>query len=841
MTTQSLLDRLRASLGDHYEVEREIGRGGMATVFLARDRRLDRQVAIKVLDPELGVALGAERFRREIEFVARLEHPHILPVYDSGEVGALLYYVMPFVEGESLAKRLERERQLPLEEAVRITCQVAAALGHAHRHGIIHRDIKPDNILLQEDQALVADFGIARAISAMGDEKLTQTGVTVGTPSYMSPEQATAERQLDGRSDLYALGCVLYEMLAGTPPFTGPTAAAIIARHTVSEVPSITQVRSTVPEEVEDVVMRALAKVPADRFASMEEFAHALEASLSSGGRHMGHADRRRLSRRRPLPQRRAVLVAALALPLLGALGWVGWQFRDAGAMESRIGTDSDPNRIAVRFFEDRSRDGSLRSLADGLTDALIAELTQVKPLTVISRNGVLPYQDPAIPPDSIGRALRVGTIVTGSVEQRGERLRVRVELVDAVSGAAMGSAMLDRERSDLFMLQDELGAEVANILRRTLGREIEGMRSRVGTRSVAAWEAMQRAKQAVARAEELAAAGDLATALAAMEAADAMLADVERLDPRWAEPVTHRGRLAYRQARLVGPGDPARFPRLLDAGDEHATRALALAPTDPDALELRGTLRYFRWLLNLAPDPVAAARLLADAEADLRAAIQQNEHQASALNTLSHLLLARSRTSEAKVMAQRAYESDPYLTDVDKTIWRLFTASLDLNARVEAEKWCAIGAQRFPNDFRFTECRLWSFALEGQVPAPDSLWAVYDRFLAVSPAPLREFHALKGRMMVALGLVQAGLPDSARAVAASGRGNPTVDPGSELVYLEAIVRARLGDADDAIRLLSRYLAANPQQRASADQDESWWFDRIRDDPRYRELVGRKD
>src|SRR5687767_6430029 len=323
----SSLERLRRSLADRYRIERELGRGGMATVYLARDLKLDREVAIKVLLDELGVALGPERFRREITLATQLTHPHILPVYDSGDADGQLYYVMPFVAGESLRDRLDVQRQLPVDEALRITCEIASALEHAHQRGIVHRDIKPENILLEGGQALVADFGIARAVSAIGDQKLTKTGVSLGTPAYMSPEQAMADPTLDARSDIYSLGCVLYEMLAGTPPFTGPTAQAVIARHALAEVPSLTVARGTIPDEVEDAVMRAMAKVPADRFTTAAEFATALHACRGATGTGLRQSERRSRVRTKPDAVTRGRLAgvgAVIALLLVGA-GWFVW------------------------------------------------------------------------------------------------------------------------------------------------------------------------------------------------------------------------------------------------------------------------------------------------------------------------------------------------------------------------------------------------------------------------------------------------------------------------------------------------------------------------------------
>ena len=272
----ALLNRLQQSLADRYAIERELGRGGMAVVMLARDLKHQRQVAIKVLRPELSQSLGTDRFLREIEVAAQLTHPHILPVFDSGAADGLLYYVMPYVEGGSLRAWLEREAQLPVDLALKLTCQVADALEYAHGRGVVHRDIKPENILLESGEAVVADYGLALAVSAAGGERLTESGLALGTPAYMSPEQAAGDRQVDGRADLYSLGCVLYEMLAGEPPFTGPTAQAIMAKRFGAPVPLIRVVREGVPLAVERAIERALAKVPADRFRTAGEFAEAL-------------------------------------------------------------------------------------------------------------------------------------------------------------------------------------------------------------------------------------------------------------------------------------------------------------------------------------------------------------------------------------------------------------------------------------------------------------------------------------------------------------------------------------------------------------------------------------
>jgi serine/threonine-protein kinase len=308
---------LRAALADRYHLERELGQGGMATVYLALDLKHHRKVAIKVLRPELAAALGTERFLREIEIAAALHHPHILPLFDSGIAAApeppsgraaeFLYYVMPYVEGESLRDRLKRDTQLPLDAALQVAREVGDALSYAHGRGVVHRDIKPENIMLESGHAMVADFGIARAVSAAGDKRLTETGFIVGTAAYMSPEQAAGDREIDGRSDLYSLGCVLFEMLAGQPPFTGPTVQSVVHQHITAPPPPVTQFRPAVPAAVADALARALAKTPADRFNPLAQFTAAL------GGTEP-------VATARPPARRRALVIGLIAVTLAAAV-----------------------------------------------------------------------------------------------------------------------------------------------------------------------------------------------------------------------------------------------------------------------------------------------------------------------------------------------------------------------------------------------------------------------------------------------------------------------------------------------------------------------------------------
>ncbi len=313
-----IIDRIKSALTGRYTVERELGRGGMATVYLARDEKHDRQVALKVLHPELGAILGAERFLTEIKVTANLQHPHILPLHDSGAADELLFYVMPYVEGETLRHRLEREHEMPIDDVVELTRQVASALDYAHRQNVIHRDIKPENILLHDGQAVVADFGIALAVRNAGGSRLTETGLSLGTPQYMSPEQAMADREVDARSDVYSLGCVAYEMLAGEAPHAGPNAQAILTKVVTEDVPPITGKRRSVPPGIAGAIHKSVQRLPADRFASAQEFADALarptEGWTSGTFSHPAVGEAAPRASRAPIVAAVVVAVAAIAV-----------------------------------------------------------------------------------------------------------------------------------------------------------------------------------------------------------------------------------------------------------------------------------------------------------------------------------------------------------------------------------------------------------------------------------------------------------------------------------------------------------------------------------------------
>jgi serine/threonine-protein kinase len=421
-------------IADRYRLEDEIGQGGAATVYLAEDLKHGRKVAIKVLRPVPGAGYEPQRFLREIRIAARLAHPQILPLHDSGEIeperaggSRLLYFVMPYAGCESLRDRLNRERQLPVDVALRITRAVAAALGYAHRHGIIHRDIKPENILLQEGEPVIADFGVATAMSAAAGDSvyITDRGFAVGTPAYMSPEQATAEVGLDGRCDQYSLACVLYEMLAGDPPFAGTGARATMARHAIEAPAPISARRPNVPAAIERALARALAKEPGERYPTMAEFAEALVAHLPE--------------------------VIPAAAP----------------------GTAREARTIAVLPFVNASGDAENEYLSDGITDELIHALGKVEGLNVASRTSVFALKGLREDVRSLGARLGVSAVLEGSVRRAGNRLRITTQLTGVAEGRTLWSERYDRELRDVFEIEDEIARTIVTTLRSTLLRDL--------------------------------------------------------------------------------------------------------------------------------------------------------------------------------------------------------------------------------------------------------------------------------------------------------------------------------------------------------------------------------
>jgi len=435
---EKLLNSLRSALADRYQIDRELGHGGMAVVFLAQDLKHHRQVAIKVLRPDLAQAVGAERFLREIEIAAGLTHPHILPLHDSGQANGLLYYVMPFIEGESLRDRLTREGQLSVEEALQITREVAGALSYAHTHGIVHRDIKPENILLSGGVALVADFGIAQAVSSASTDQLTSTGMSIGTPTYMSPEQAVGRAPIDGRADQYSLACMLYEMLAGVPPFTGPTHQAVLARHAIDPVPPLRTLRSTTPVSVEQTVVRALAKSPADRFPTVGAFQEGLTRTVP-------------VSTARRWVARIGLLAAGAVAVSAGVYSLVTHP-----AAPRRIGSDTASRSIAVLPFVNIGSDPNNEPFSDGMSEELTSALAKIRDLNVAARTSAFSFKGKNLDVREIGRRLNVRYVLAGGVRRAGTRLRVSAQLIDAANGYHLWSDEYEGNTKDVFAVQDQ-------------------------------------------------------------------------------------------------------------------------------------------------------------------------------------------------------------------------------------------------------------------------------------------------------------------------------------------------------------------------------------------------
>jgi len=777
-----LLERVRASLAGRYTIERELGRGGMATVYLARDLKHDRLVALKVLRPELAASLGADRFLREIQVTAHLTHPNILPLLDSGRADEFLYYVTPYVEGESLRSRLERERQLPVDEAVRLAAAVAGALDYAHRHQIIHRDIKPENILLEDGQAVVADFGIARALHAAESAKLTETGVAVGTVAYMSPEQATGE-EFDGRSDIYSLGCVLYEMLAGEPPFTGPTAQVVTARRLAGSVPSLHAVRDSVPRQIEQAIGKALAKLPADRFATAAEFADALTPG--------GPAPRPTAFR---LSWRRAGGVAAAFLAIFGAV--LVSRSKTHGAREPAS------NGVAVLYFDNLSRDTADAYLADGLTEELISRLGQVARLTVKSRNAVRRFRGRlADDPSAVGRALGVVHLVSGSVRHAGARLRVTVELVNAATGDRMWGQQYDRAEADLLGIQEDIAVTIATAIGgRLLPAERSSLTQRP-TRDPGAYDHFVKGNYFLGQR----------TAPAVGRAIDEYRAALQ-LDPSFTEALA---RVAYSYALFLDWG--WRYPNaspesLLARGFAAADSALRQDSTSSDA-----------WMARAYVLAMSGTRTTAPAIAAFERAIALDPRNAEAYHQYGWVLMGLERDSASAEANLRALELDParFATMLNLAALRTVQRRYD-----EGLRWMDSALSGEPGLAYLYAWRALSRLTVGRASEArrDAELAIRLGSLAYGEAALAAVEAHEGDVVSARRRVNSVLRE----------GVDSLRPHSREALFIGLALVALNERERAIQLFER---VRPRDWQLAYRLRYAGLDPIRADPRFQRLV----
>jgi serine/threonine-protein kinase len=625
---------LRDALVDRYLLERELGRGGMATVYLARDLRHQRLVALKVLHARLATTLGAERFLREIRTAARLQHPHILAVHDSGQSAGQLWFTMPYVEGESLRARLVRETRLPVEEVLRVAGEVADALDYAHRQGVVHRDIKPENILLSDGHALVADFGIAHALPAPDatvPDRLTETGMVVGTPRYMSPEQATASSAVGPASDVYALGCVAYEMLAGEPPFTGPTAQAILAKRLTQPAPSLATVRD-VPAPVEQAITRALARDPVDRYATAGEFGRALRAAPGAGAGAAPGAHTTPPS----LPASTLARVGSAALVAgavaLAVLGYVALT-RSGPRGGAPSGRAAPPASAAVLPFADLSPGHDQEYFSDGLTDELITALSQVSGLRVAARTSSFQFKgsDPDV--RDVGRKLGVGAVLEGSVRRSGDQLRITAQLVSAADGLQLWSASYDRRLADVFAVQEDIARAIVSALQVRLGAGANASLASRPTSDLEAYDLYLKGRFAWSQRTG-----------PGMSEAARYFEQATTLDPRFARAYAGLADATILLPSYAGAPLSAAWPK----GKIAAERAIALDSTLAEAYTslAYGTMLYaWDWPL---------------AESLFRRAIAADSTYATAHQWYGDFLAGRGRYDEALREMRRAAAADP-------------------------------------------------------------------------------------------------------------------------------------------------------------------------------------
>ena len=742
-----LMEHLSGAIAARYKVQRELGQGGMAKVFLAHDLKYDREVAVKVLRPDLAADVGAVRFLHEIQIAARLHHPHILPLYDSDQADGLVYYVMPYIKSETLRQRLAREHQLPVSEAIQLAREVLDALSYAHSANVVHRDIKPANILLDAGHAVVADFGIARAIG----EGESTTGHVIGTPAYMSPEQIDGSKYLDGRTDIYSLGCVLFEMLVGDPPFKGNTLTAVIANRLSSPIPSARVFRELIPEAVDAAVKKAMAVLPADRFATAAQFSEALGTSAT----------------------------VAIAV----------------GAAQAMVEEIVAAKSVAVLPFENMSTDPENEYFSDGITDDIIAQLSKISALKVISRTSSMQYKKTTKKITVIAEELGVGAVLEGSVRRAGQRVRIVAHLVDPKSEKHLWGDTFDRNLSDIFEVQSEVAQQITGALSVALSPE---------------------EKQRV----EKKATGD----------ADAYnLYLLGRFQAnKWSEADVLKGIDYYQLAIAKDPGYAVAYAGLADAFEllsigfsskppveylaQAKTMALKALQMDDSLAEAHTSLAYARWLGDLDWQ---------GAEREFKRALELMSSYVMAHEWYAEYLAAVGRHDEALLEAKRAQQLDPLAVPVNRTVgWVLYFARRYDEAIEELRKTLAMNSE-------FLGARLvlwWAYIAKG---AHDQ--ALADIRREVERPGLRTIK----KLTLAYACAAAGNAEEANGIL--WELEPKLAAENRLALLSALLFAALDAKDRAFEQLER--AYELREPGLLFLKVAPWADPLRSDPRYNTFV----
>jgi eukaryotic-like serine/threonine-protein kinase len=748
-----LLERLSAALASRYKLQRELGQGGMAKVYLAHDLKYQRAVAVKVLLSELTESVGSARFLHEIQIAARLHHPHILPLYDSDEAQGFLYYVMPYVEGETLRARIARERQLPVGDALQIAREVADALSYAHKSGVVHRDIKPANILLESGHAIVADFGIARAVGVASSQPLTGPRYVIGTPTYMSPEQIEGSEYLDGRSDIYSLGCVLFEMLVGEPPFPGTTLESIVARRLTGPIPSTRAFRELVPEPIDAALMKALARLPADRFVSAAQFAEALATPVTTG----------------------------IAV----------------GAAQAMVQEATSAKSVAVLPFENMSTDPENEYFSDGITDDIIAQLSKISALKVISRTSSMQYKKTTKKITAIAEELGVGAILEGSVRRAGPRARIVVHLVDPRTEKHLWGETFDRQLTDIFEVQSEVAQQITGALSLALSPEEKQRVEKKATGDAEAYNLYLLGRYNLNKWS----AAEIQKAIEHFQAAIAK-------DPGYG--VAYAGLADAYELLSIGFGSKAPVEYLAQAKG----MALKALEMDDSLAEAHTSLAYARWLGDL--DWVGAER-------EFKRALELKSSYVMAHEWYAEYLAALGRHDEALAAIKKAQQLDPLSVPVNRAVgWVVYFSRRFDPAIEELRKTLGM-------DPEFLGARLvlwWALLAKG---AHDE--AIADIRKEVEKPGLRTMK----KLMLGYACALSGRLEEAGGIL--WELQPKIEGENRLALLAALLFIAMDDKDRAFEQLER--AFQIREPGLVFLRVAPWADPLRSDRRYLSLVER--